>query len=41
MFWQELIHELEIIPVWECFLTGVIGGIVLTLAVIAGSGGRK
>lgn len=40
MYWHELVHELEIIPAGECFLTGMLAGMLMTLAIIgAGSGG--
>ena len=41
MYWHELIHELEIIHAWECFLAGVFVGMIVTLAVIAATGDRK
>lgn len=40
MYWHELVHELEIIPAGECFLAGMLAGMLMTLAIIgAGSGG--
>ncbi len=41
MYWHEWIAELEILPVWESFLVGVIVGMVLTLTVIAATEDRK
>lgn len=41
MYWHELIRELEIIPAWECFLAGVMLGMVLTLAIIVIGGNGK
>lgn len=42
MGWHELVHELEIIPAGECFLAGVIIGMVIVLAVMAVTdGGNK
>ena len=35
----EWLSDLALIPAWECFLTGVLIGMILTLAIIAG--GRK
>ena len=35
----EWLSDLALIPAWECFLAGVLIGMVLTLAIIAG--GRK
>ena len=40
MYWHELIQELEIIPAAECFLAGVMLGMILTLAIIV-IGGKK
>lgn len=40
MYWHELIHELEIIPAGECFLAGVMLGMILTLTIIV-IGGQK
>ena len=37
----EWVSELAIIPAWECFLVGVTVGILLTLAVITMTEGRK
>ncbi len=34
MYWHELIRELEIIPAWECFLVGMLVGMLMTLAII-------
>ena len=41
MGWHELVHELEIIPAGECFLAGVIMGMVIVLAVMAAAEGGK
>lgn len=41
MYWHELIQELEIIPAWECFLAGVMLGVVLTLMILIVGGQRK
>lgn len=41
MYLHELIHELEIIPAWECFLVGVMVGMALTLLIILIAGGDK
>lgn len=37
----EWLSDLAIIPAWECFLTGVLVGMALTLTLIAMTGGRK
>lgn len=39
MYLHELIHELEIIPAWECFLAGVMVGMAVTLWILAHTGG--
>ena len=42
MYYQwEWLSDLAVIPAWECFLTGVALGMLLTLAVITGAGGKK
>ena len=41
MYWHELVQELEIIPAGECFLAGMLAGMLMALAIIgAGSGGN-
>lgn len=37
--WHELLSDIAIIPAWECFLTGVLVGMALTLFVIIVGGG--
>jgi hypothetical protein len=37
----EWLSDLAIIPAWECFLAGLAIGILLTLAVMAGAGGKR
>ena len=37
----EWLSDLAIIPAGECFLSGLLIGMALTLAVIAMTGGRK
>jgi len=37
----EWLSDLAVIPAWECFLTGLLAGMALTLAVMALTGGRK
>ncbi len=37
----EWLSDLAIIPAWECYLAGVLTGMLLTLAVLAGTGGKK
>lgn len=42
MYYQwEWLSDLAIIPAWECYLAGVVTGILLTLAVLAARGGGK
>lgn len=41
MYWHELISELEIIHAFECFLAGLIVGMIVTLTLIALTEGRK
>ncbi len=41
MYWHELIQELEIIHALDCFLAGVIVGMIVTLTVITLTEGRK
>jgi len=41
VYWHELIAELEIIHAGECFLAGVIVGMIVTLTVITLTEGRK
>lgn len=35
----EWLSDLALIPAWECFIVGVLIGMIFTLAIIAG--GRK
>ena len=37
----EWLSDLAVIPAWECFLAGVLSGMLLTLTVLAARGGRK
>ena len=37
----EWLSDLAIIPAWECYLAGVVTGILLTLTVLAARGGGK
>ena len=37
----EWLSDLAIIPAWECFLAGVALGIVVSLFVTGGAGGKK
>lgn len=41
MYWHELFSELEIIHAGECFLAGVIVGMIVTLTLIAVTENRK
>lgn len=41
MYWHELIHELEIIPAWECFLVGVMVGMAVALLILEVGGNGK
>ncbi len=36
----EWLSDLAIIPAWECYLAGVLTGILIALAVIAIGGGK-
>lgn len=38
MTWHELLSDIAIIPAWECFLFGVLIGMVITLLVIIAGG---
>ena len=38
---QEWLSDLRIIPAWECFLAGVILGMIITLAILKAEGRRK
>jgi len=37
----EWLSDLAIIPAWECFIVGVLVGILITLLVIVGTGGKE
>lgn len=37
----EWLSDLAVIPAWECFLVGVLVGMLLTLAVLAIKGGGE
>jgi len=37
----EWLSDLAIIPAWECFLVGILIGMLVTLIVIAAVGGGK
>ena len=42
MYYQwEWLSDLAIIPAWECFIVGVLVGILITLLVIVGVGGKE
>ena len=41
MYLHELIQELEIIPASECFLAGIIVGMMLALTLIGVTEGKK
>lgn len=41
MYYQwEWLSDLAIIPAWECFLIGILIGMLVTLCVIAMTGGK-
>lgn len=37
----EWLSDLAIIPAWECFLIGILTGVLITLVVIAAGGDKK
>ena len=37
----EWMSDLAIIPAWECFVVGFLAGIIITLLVIVGTGGKE
>lgn len=42
MYYQwEWLSDLAIIPAWECFVVGLLVGIIITLLVIVGTGGKE
>ena len=41
MYEWEWLSDLAIIPAWECFLVGVLVGMIVTLTVIALTEDRK
>lgn len=41
MYWHELMGELEIIPAGECFLAGLLAGLLLTLLILSATGGPR
>ena len=42
MYYQwEWLSDLAIIPAWECFIVGLLVGILITLLVIVGTGGKE
>lgn len=42
MYYQwEWLSDLAIIPAWECFLIGILIGVLITLTVIAAVGGGR
>lgn len=41
MSWHELISDLAIIPAWECFLAGVIVGMIVTMVIFTATEGGK
>ena len=37
----EWLSDLAIIPAWECFIVGVLVGILITLLVVVVTGGKE
>jgi len=35
------LSDLAVIPAWECFVVGFLAGILITLLVIVGTGGKE